>query len=510
MSRIDVLYIDDSTVIPGAQDCTDAVKAIVESQGGAQAGLNFISLKLEDVFCDETSDASSAQGVQCLVGAGEFRRIAPKLLSIPEQSRKQLLQQLFALVHSTSTPRASQASARTRTEDIHYILTQQLLRQAARRLGCRSLLLGENASRGSIRLMESLSKGGAHKWPVDGAASVWIDELLVLRPLRNAMSKEIAFYNRHSKLNFLVSTNIVSSSVLSRSAGGGVAEKASIGRLTEHFIYALERGVPSTVSTIGRTGAKLQLKGGEQMGGSFVDSFHEESSNEDLNSISGQKSSMALNKAIKDVPRWSAFGRRKAGASSYSLDHLPLPCPFCGLPSQPGASKWKGKLSIRDPATKGRQSVEDGIISPSDNGTASLSTSQIPESWHALDAMLCYSCLLILDIASGDETPKQDASWRGMRSVLLPPYVLHSVKCRQELQRHADLVTSASLPLTQSSAGSNGVKDVPEFTTQSLKTTLQLPKPEQHQFETDDSATHHVTRKIGTEEMKGKVEDYLL
>lgn len=64
VTRIDVIYIDDSALVPGAQDQTDAIRGIISEQGGEEAGLNFIPLKLEDVFGNERG----MEVVDCLVG----------------------------------------------------------------------------------------------------------------------------------------------------------------------------------------------------------------------------------------------------------------------------------------------------------------------------------------------------------------------------------------------------------------------------------------------------------
>ncbi|CAO1615901.1 unnamed protein product [Parajaminaea phylloscopi] len=514
VTRIDVVYIDDSAVVPGARDQTEEVKQIVEEQGGAKAGLRLVALRLEDVFEVNGGSPHGAAGVTCLVGPGEARRIAATQAQTSERSPRQLLQDLFSSIHSPATPRASQGSARTRIEDIHYILTQRLLRQAARRAGCRALLLGDTGSRGSIRLMESLSKGGAHKWPVDGAASIWIDDLLVLRPLRDALSKEVGFYNRIQGLRYLIPADTVTDSVLSGKAGGGMAEKASIGRLTENFIFALEKGVPSTVSTVGRTGAKLKLKGGDAMGGSLADSLRDskgQESNESMyHSGVGQKGDVIMKKVVRDVPRWSAWGRRGQSVSP-SLSHLPLPCPLCGLPAQPGASAWRGSLSIRDSSAV---AAADKSASPEANATAEGTPSgDVTSEWQRLDVLLCYSCLVILDIASGDEAPSPQTSPDGTRALVLPLYVLEAVHDRQKMLDEMCASTETPMQEHSSQTSSSDAEAEVDGVVRGLQTTLHLPKSGREAESPADpssSIQRHVTRKIGRDEMQSKVSSFLL
>lgn len=64
-----MIYIDDSALVPGARDQTEAIRDIISEQGGEEAGLHFISLKLEDVFGHE----GGMEVVDCLVGpAGKW------------------------------------------------------------------------------------------------------------------------------------------------------------------------------------------------------------------------------------------------------------------------------------------------------------------------------------------------------------------------------------------------------------------------------------------------------
>lgn len=516
VTRLDVVYIDDSAVIPNASDQTDAVRAIVEEQGGAQAGLNFVPLKLEDIFLMET-DAKDSSAVDCIVGLAEHRRLASHTTRDNSKTSKQLLVDLYQTLSSPNLPRTAQSSARTRLEEIHYVLVQQLLRRTARRLDCRALLLGENSSRGSIRLMESLAKGGAHKWPIAGATSVWIDDLCILRPLKDALSKEVAFYNRAAGLNHIVNADLTVSAVLSGTAGGGAAEKASIGRLTENFIYSLEKGVPSTVNTVARTGAKLQLKGGESAVGSWADSLHEEEDGPlDMVGRSGvgQKGDALMYKVIHQVPRWSAYGPNKTTSAlpTLSSDRLPLPCPLCGLPAQPGASKWKGKLSIR--SAKG----QDGHFVSSAESAERLG--EQGSDWISLGEMLCYSCLLVLDIASGDEAPSSATTERAHRKIALPPYVLESA--RLHLDSRQDRASPLGQPSqeqesngSQSAITVNATDDVDvTAAARSFSADLHLHEAQEGHQGQDESPNpmprHHVTRKMGQDEMKGKVGEFLL
>ncbi|CAO1632124.1 unnamed protein product [Sympodiomycopsis kandeliae] len=446
VTRIDVIYIDDSAVIAGAQDATEQVRQIVEAQGGEEAGLNFVPLKLEDVFSAEEDDGI-AESVSCIVGPADARRISTQISR--SDDRRSLLKSLFAQVYPPSTSRTSTASARSRAEDLHALLIQRLLLRTARSLGDGSVLLGDNASRGAISLIDGVAKGRGHKWPVEGASVMWQDGLLVLRPLRDALAKEIAFFNKTLSLQDLTSKDVVSSEIISNTrriaaavtptgsnssaSTTGALEKASIGRLTENFIYSLEKGVPSTVSTVGRTGSKLVLKqSSSEEDSNDVTPFQEffssnaattstdDSLENQLDSVSistssnrpklsglGQKGDRLI-AAVRQLPQWSSIRNG---------------CAFCLLPTQAGSSQWKSKLSITSKLKLDENGQPIGVVDEKEESKSDIHSESHPL---ALDQYLCYSCTFILDV------PEEVASQNGVVPTLaLPSFVLTAAQRRQ-------------------------------------------------------------------------------
>lgn len=521
--RIDVIYVDDSILYPGEESHGAEIARIVEEQGGTAAGLNLAVIKLESIFevGDEAERLDTAEAVECRVGPAELRRLGRYRTDTKQTPAQQLLA-LFAAACPSHTPRSNQASARTQAEDLHYLLVQRLLRRTASDLGCSSLLLGESATRSSVRLMESLAKGGGHKWALDGAASYWVDDLMLLRPMKDALSKEVAFYVHQRQLQCLESKSqrgIVAASVLGSataadgSGGGGIAsfgsgssqqglgEKASIGRLTELFVASLEKGVASTVNTISRTGDKLVVKGlAETQDG--IGMLEEDGTRK--SSGIGQKGDRLMAAAAKEVPRW-----RSSGGSSGSLTLLP--CPLCGLPAQTGASQWKAHLSIRG---ADRKNSDEAEIEPT------KATSAAQSDWLPLHEMLCYSCLLILDQSA---TNTDDANGAGAaQSVFLPLFVLADAQQRIELEHRSSAtgetmlargVDDPSRASERSEGATNG--DAHGNPEQSL-VSAEATAPEAAETDKEDleqsrhQRQHHVTRRVGAEEMKGRVGEYLL
>ena len=58
---IDVIYIDTSEAIEGAEDQTEKIRAIVQEEGGEEEGIYFWPLKLHDVFDDDSQVECTAE-----------------------------------------------------------------------------------------------------------------------------------------------------------------------------------------------------------------------------------------------------------------------------------------------------------------------------------------------------------------------------------------------------------------------------------------------------------------
>lgn len=525
VTRIDVIYIDDSAVIPGAQDVTDQVRQIVEHQGGRQAGLNFVPLKLQDIFADDVDDVCDF--VQCFVGHDDQRRLSSQ--KSPATDSRSLLLDLFAQIYPPSTPRASIPSARSRAEDLHALLIQKLLIKTARNLGDAALLLGDSASRGAINLIESITKGRGHKWPVEGANIIWHDDVLVLRPLRDALAKELAFFNRTLALDFLTSTDVVSAEVMgmargSSGAGGsgsssssssaissasttGALEKASIGRLTENFIYSLEKGVPSTVSTVNRTGSKLVLKESLDEHDSsdiapFQDFFLRKDDQDTLSddvqthltlsssSGLGQKGDRLL-VAARHLPRWSST---RSG------------CPLCMLPTQRDSSEWKSGLSITGRLHLDQQGKPVGVATSSQGAEEQHDDDGV--NGIPLHKYLCYSCTLILDVPEQQAQQRKDtdADRDTSPALTLPGFVLDNVQRRIRAARNATGNKHSGTTLE--------LEEEADRVREGETTPTAVPFQQKQQSQDDASSTQgngtHVTRRVGPEEIKGRVGQFLL
>uniref|UniRef100_A0A8C3KCA4 Cytoplasmic tRNA 2-thiolation protein 2 n=1 Tax=Calidris pygmaea TaxID=425635 RepID=A0A8C3KCA4_9CHAR len=162
---------------------------------------------------------------------------SPATPCLPTAARTQELQQLFKAVETT-----------TAREELLQMLRTHLILQTARTKGYTKVMTGESCTRVAIKLLTNLALGRGAFLAVDtGFVDNRHGDVMVVRPMREYMAKEIAFYNHF----FDVPTIITPPLPTKRH------EKPSIHRLIERFLLGLQEDFPSTISTVYRTGEKL-------------------------------------------------------------------------------------------------------------------------------------------------------------------------------------------------------------------------------------------------------------
>ncbi|KAM6409169.1 cytoplasmic tRNA 2-thiolation protein 2 [Rhynochetos jubatus] len=158
-------------------------------------------------------------------------------LRLPAAARTQELLQLFEAVET--------ATAR---EELLQMLRTHLILQTARTRGYSKVMTGESCTRVAVKLLTNLALGRGAFLAVDtGFVDGRHGDVMVVRPMRDYVAKEIAFYNHF----FDVPTVIAPPLPTKR------REKPSIHRLMERFLLGLQEDFPSTISTVYRTGEKL-------------------------------------------------------------------------------------------------------------------------------------------------------------------------------------------------------------------------------------------------------------
>ncbi|XP_011404570.2 PREDICTED: cytoplasmic tRNA 2-thiolation protein 2-A-like isoform X2 [Amphimedon queenslandica] len=236
-----IIYIDEGVVYGYA---SERQKSLLKEVSGIIAQTQFPGYftKLEEVFTGARvwpiSDA--------VLSAGSEQRsklAAPdptSSISQGEMPGEVKLKQLFDSLKSS-----------TAKEDMLQSLRRQLLVDiAAKYFNTGKILVGDNATRLSVRLLGNIAQGRGGTIPLDTGFCDNRSDVMVLRPLREFPDSEIASY---LTLHQLQSVDASSDHSLPGSSGH------SIEGLTASFVHSLQSNFSSTVSTIFRTSDKLQL-----------------------------------------------------------------------------------------------------------------------------------------------------------------------------------------------------------------------------------------------------------
>uniref|UniRef100_A0A8B9IF64 Cytoplasmic tRNA 2-thiolation protein 2 n=1 Tax=Anser cygnoides TaxID=8845 RepID=A0A8B9IF64_ANSCY len=140
------------------------------------------------------------------------------------------------------------AETLTAKEELLQMLRSHLILHTARTRGYAKVMTGESCTRVAVKLLTNLALGRGAFLAVDtGFVDSRHGDVTLVRPMREYMAKEIAFYNHF----FGVPTVITPPLSTKR------REKTSIHRLMESFLLGLQVDFPSTISTVYRTGEKL-------------------------------------------------------------------------------------------------------------------------------------------------------------------------------------------------------------------------------------------------------------
>lgn len=137
-------------------------------------------------------------------------------------------------------------------EDFIRTLRNKLVLEVARHCGYSKVMMGNCGTQLAVRLLTDMAVGrGSHAAMETAFADKRNSDIMVLRPLREFSSKEIAMYNN------LYGVEPVFIPTITTKAPVG----ASIEHLTESFVTGLQADYPATVSNIMRTGEKLDSSG---------------------------------------------------------------------------------------------------------------------------------------------------------------------------------------------------------------------------------------------------------
>ncbi|XP_067905341.1 cytoplasmic tRNA 2-thiolation protein 2 isoform X2 [Heterodontus francisci] len=136
----------------------------------------------------------------------------------------------------------------TAKEELLQTLRHHLLLYTARIKGYTKIMMGDSCTRLAVKLLTNISLGRGASLAIDtGFSDNRYGDIMIVRPMREYSSKEIAFYNKLFDV-----PNIFTPAIDTKTS-----DKASIHRLTESFVNKLQTDYPSTVSTVYRTSEKL-------------------------------------------------------------------------------------------------------------------------------------------------------------------------------------------------------------------------------------------------------------
>lgn len=134
--------------------------------------------------------------------------------------------------------------------DLLHKVRNQLLLKIAKKLKCSKIFSADTAHHLAVKLLSNVALGRGAQLPLDvGFCDTRDPDVMLVRPMRDFMKKEVVFYNIFNKLE----------SVFVPSLGTKMNPHASIQNLTETFVTDLQEDFPATVSTIFRTGDKLSM-----------------------------------------------------------------------------------------------------------------------------------------------------------------------------------------------------------------------------------------------------------
>ncbi|NXG37255.1 CTU2 protein, partial [Dromaius novaehollandiae] len=191
--------------------------AVADGDGAASLPRRLAGLRTQDVPAGGEPAAPGAQ--------------------LPAAARTQELLRLFEA-----------AETLTAKEELLQMLRTHLILHTARTRGYTKVMMGDSCTRVAVKLLTNLALGrGAFLAMDTGFLDSRHGDVAVVRPMREYMAKEIAFYNHF----FGVPTVITPALHAKR------REKTSIHRLMEDFLLGLQAEFPSTISTVYRTGEKL-------------------------------------------------------------------------------------------------------------------------------------------------------------------------------------------------------------------------------------------------------------
>jgi len=272
-NNIHVCHVDESCLFEPAVEQESQDKTLESSTLGKAQSIAeqyrypFHGVRIEDIYDPEWTDSQCFEAVATLMTSlpkdqlttsGQAPELLSRILPVsttassttketgrPGLSREKKVEKLKALLNACTTM--------TARETVLQHLRSSLLIQLAKRAQCTILALGDSATRVAIQIIGLTAIGRGYSLPHETSlVSNWVDDVKVIRPLKDCLVKELDTYCRLNQLE-LIEKHFATLEWTRKTKG----EAKSIRRQTEDFIVGLDKEFPSTAATVCRTAAKL-------------------------------------------------------------------------------------------------------------------------------------------------------------------------------------------------------------------------------------------------------------
>ncbi|KAI8088967.1 uncharacterized protein BX664DRAFT_262685 [Halteromyces radiatus] len=237
-----VCHLDESTLFEQQKGSAEKLEAMVKSK---YPQLSYISQPMEDIFSkDFYSNPNFDKCFKNVPGGNSEHEYIVQLGQESTESTQitngERLKTLFNNINKN-----------TAKEDLYWNIKFAMLLTIAKREQCDYIFMADSSTRQAIKMISKISNGRGYSIPMDVGMEVdsCFKDVVILRPMKDMLAKEMGIYNRLHGIDHDVTTPF--------NFGTYNAPKSSIERLTEDFIVGLDRDFPSTVSTISRTASKL-------------------------------------------------------------------------------------------------------------------------------------------------------------------------------------------------------------------------------------------------------------
>ncbi|RUS22228.1 LOW QUALITY PROTEIN: hypothetical protein BC937DRAFT_89955 [Endogone sp. FLAS-F59071] len=248
---VTVCHVDESALFGPQEGTLERVEAVVRE---GYPRMPFVGVRMEDIFGKEYTESGEFEKViKAVDNTGDKDGEIPHIyiiLGTPYIPRRRVTNTRFLRLKCRPPHPPLLQSHHSHRQRI-FVLPSEAQPPRSNRPTCTRLFLGDTSTRLAIRTISLTAKGRGYSLPLDVAVedAVSVPGVVVLRPMKDMLAKEVGVYNRWKELENGV--------VVTKSWATGAEPRNSIERLTEEFIVGLDRDFPSTVSTITRTASKL-------------------------------------------------------------------------------------------------------------------------------------------------------------------------------------------------------------------------------------------------------------